>query len=105
MSQLVQLQLVQQLGPAGRLAHDVATHPEVAQSMNSQNAEALLRQQQQQVVKVADSNGMVNIHNNAHHHGGRNAQTKSGERHDDEKEEELPQPELPHVGLLLNCKI
>lgn len=100
----VPILFVQQMGPAGRLAHDLATHPEASQTVARQLTEAMLRQETQQVQKLEDSDASAAIRDEEKRQGA-SQQDRESKRRASEKEEEVPSLEAPHLGLLLNCKI
>jgi len=53
--QMIPLSVLQSLGPAGRLASDLAVQPEAAQAQSRLMAEALFREQGQQVQAVQEA--------------------------------------------------
>lgn len=101
----VPLLFAQQMGPAGRLAHDVATHPEASQNMTRQMTEAMLRQESQQVQKLEDSDASPAIRDERKQRRGSQEQEQQRRRKEEKEEDTQPLLEAPHLGLLLNCKI
>lgn len=103
----VPLLFAQQMGPAGRLAHDLATHPEASQNMTRQMTEAMLRQESQQVQKLEDSDASPVIRDEQQQRRGSPEQERRRRKEEKEEQEDDASPlvEAPHLGLLLNCKI
>lgn len=102
----VPILFVQQMGPAGRLAHDLATHPEAAQNMSRQMSEALLRQESQQVQKLEESDQTGTIKDEEkRRNDARQQEQRRMAKEQEEPEEPVPSMEAPHLGLLVNRKI
>ena len=101
----VPLLFAQQMGPAGRLAHDLATHPEASQNMARQLTEAMLRQESQQVQKLEDSDSSPAIRDEERQRRGSAEQERQRRKSEDREEDSSPLLEAPHLGLLLKCKI
>ena len=101
----VPILFAQQMGPAGRLAHNMAIHPEASQNMTSQMTEAMLRQQSQQVQKLEDSDDSPAIRDDQKQRRGSPEQEQRRRKEEEKEEDTSPLLEAPHLGLLLNCKI
>ena len=102
------LLMAQQMGPAARLVHEVATHPEVAQTMARQMSEALLQQESQQVQKPeqTDLSAAVRDENEGGSKGGRHALHERRARTEPEPESaSSPSTEGPFLGNLVNRKV
>lgn len=103
------LMFAQHMGPAARLANDLATHPEMAQNMSRVATEAVLKEAAQQVgsVEVGAKSSAVDDET-----GGNRQQFVPRRRKKPEPEEIVPeQPksspssEGPFMGNLLNTKV
>ncbi len=102
LSPVLPLLYVQELGPAGKQASDIATRPELASAMNKAMADELLKQEAQQVQKIDQSSNGVAITDDEEEKAKQNfSQQHSREKQEDEAEE-ASQSLDPFVGKLIN---
>lgn len=101
------LLMAQQMGPAARLVHDVATHPEVFQTTARQMSEALLQQESQQVQKSEHSELSAAVREDTDGESrGQSAFHERRKRPEAETEcVSTPSTEGPFLGNLVNRKI
>ncbi|MEG1609941.1 MAG: hypothetical protein RR014_05250 [Bilophila sp.] len=100
---------VQQQGPTGRLVHDIATHPEASQAMSRHVAEALLRQESEQVQKTADPDLPSSIREEEQEQEESRQQGRNKRKDTPEEPppnlETSPSVEGPLLGNLVNRKV
>ena len=97
----------QQMGAGGRLVNEVATHPEAAQATARQMAEAVLRQESQQVQKMNDPELSGAIRDGEGEKGGAGGGRERSRREAGVEEEEprtSPSSESALLGNLINRK-
>lgn len=97
----------QQMGPAGRLVHDLATHPEAAQSVSRHLSEAAFRQEAQQVQKLDDPAASTAIEDEEKRQADAEAQQqrRRAPKEPETEPESAPSSGALHLGLLVNYKI
>ncbi len=96
----------QQLGTGAKLVNEVATLPEAQQAMARLTAEALLRQEAQQVQKLEDPelSPAVRDREKGRENSPRDRRRRDGEPPEDEQETS-PSSEGAFLGNLVNRKI
>lgn len=96
----------QQMGAGGRLVNEIATHPEATQAMARQMAEAVLRQESQQVQKLDDPELSAAIRDGEGRGGtARERRQRREEETAEEDRETSPSSEGAFLGNLVNRKV
>ncbi len=102
---LISLSALQSMGPAGRLASDVAVQPEAAQAQSRVMAEALLQEQSQQVQEVQEAEFSKLDGDEGSSNQGQNTQQQAYKEPLPEDLETNPSTEGPFLGNVLDRKV
>ncbi len=100
------LMYAQQMGVGGRLVNELATSPEATQGMARHMAEAMLKEQSQQVQRMEDPDLSATVNDNNQHDQGQQHLSQRQQKADQESVAETsPSSEGPFLGNLVNKKI